>query len=202
MKARIFCFGFLLIFFLPAALNAKVEFSGFVSDAELSQFSLADSESGQTACKKIGGTFAGYTLISFDPASETLKLKNAGGELNLKLKGSLIRTAPSPGSVPPALAERGITIADLVVRMDANVQIYLSPGVQKTPIHKRYVEISVDTPNGGFSPDSDDLASGAITRESFPEAAQSLLTDADISAINRHLAIVRPRWLPEKPPAI
>ena len=69
-----------------ASLRADLEFVGILATSQTTRFALADTSTGQSDWKERGQTFAGYTVIAYDPKEETLLLRRDAQDLRVRLK--------------------------------------------------------------------------------------------------------------------
>jgi hypothetical protein len=84
----------LLFVLLFSRLGAEIEFSGFFLTSKAALFTLSDRATQQTSgWLKIGQTFAGYTVESFDRETEIVTLKQGERRLALGLRQSAVRQA-------------------------------------------------------------------------------------------------------------
>ena len=73
-------------------LSAEVEFSGFFTTSKVALFSLTNTEAQRSSgWLKIGESFGGYTVISFDREHEILTLIQADRLLKLPLLASKVK---------------------------------------------------------------------------------------------------------------
>jgi hypothetical protein len=73
---------------LAVGARAEIEFVGIMvtTKASQSQYALGDTTTGSTAWIRPGGSFAGYTVVSYEPQAETLLLRRDSTELRVRLK--------------------------------------------------------------------------------------------------------------------
>jgi hypothetical protein len=75
---------------------AAVEFAGVLITSEKSLFRLKDDSSGASpAWVKVGDTFAGHEILSFDAQRDTLTLRKDGATSAVRLKDSKVRPEAS-----------------------------------------------------------------------------------------------------------
>lgn len=101
--------GLALLFFLTATLRAELEFSGFFTTPQSARFALADpANKTSSGWLKLGQSFAGYTVDSFDAEREVLTLKRGGEILHLKLRNAKVQSgrATITGTVSLAADEK------------------------------------------------------------------------------------------------
>jgi hypothetical protein len=182
---------------LSLVCRAELEFAAYMQAGGDVRFEIADNATKTSSgWITLGQSFHDYRVTAFDPKKEVLSVRKEGASLDLPLKGSHVQA----GGLPPELLRRGITSADLLLRWDESAQIYLGLVTQEKPVRKRLVRVEVHTESGNFVRSFDETSPGPMTREMLPKAAQAALSDADIDDINRHLAQVLPKWLPEQAP--
>jgi hypothetical protein len=77
-------------------LRGEMEFSGFFITSKESLFSITDSENMRSSgWLKIGQSFGGYTVVSFDRDHEVLTLKQGDRSLEVPLRVSKIKDGKS-----------------------------------------------------------------------------------------------------------
>ena len=87
MRSLYFGVGRLLaVSLLAVGARAEIEFVGVMVATNASQFALADTSTGSTAWVRPGGSFAGYTVVSYEPQTETLVLRRNNAESRVRLK--------------------------------------------------------------------------------------------------------------------
>lgn len=177
---------------------AALEFSGYLKIANEAKFMITDTEGKKSSgWIAIGAWFGDYSVASFDAEKETLTLRKGAATVELPLKQAHAKNM----TLPPEIARRGITAEDLFVRQDEKARINLGLGRETAPVRKRYVSVELKIgQHEYFGRDFDGTSPPQLTRAMLPEFAQAVLSDADIENINRHVAIVLPRWLPEDQP--
>jgi uncharacterized protein len=84
--------------------EAPPELRGVLIAGGVRQFSLVAPGRGTSAWAKVGERFAGWDIVEFKPADETLVLKKDGRRLVLKLADSAVADAP-PAAVKATLAD-------------------------------------------------------------------------------------------------
>ncbi|MDO8544884.1 MAG: hypothetical protein Q7S40_30940 [Opitutaceae bacterium] len=73
-------------------LRADVEFSGFFITSQEALFSLTDTEDHRSSgWLKIGQSFRGYTVVSFDAGSEVITLKRDERSLTRPIRASKVK---------------------------------------------------------------------------------------------------------------
>ena len=73
-------------------LRAELQFSGFFQTPKESLYSLSDTENNvSSGWLKIGQSFRGYTVVSFDREREVITLKKAEQSLELHLRESKVK---------------------------------------------------------------------------------------------------------------
>src|SRR5688572_1635383 len=72
--------------FAASIVRADIEFVGILATNQSSHYALGDTTTGKTDWVTTGGTFAGYTLVAYEPKIETIVLRRDGAELRIKLK--------------------------------------------------------------------------------------------------------------------
>ena len=77
----------------PALARAEIEFVGLLVTPQESNFSLTDKTTGQTVWRKIGQSFSGYDLTSYEASDDTLTLTKAGATTRVRLKDAKVRAA-------------------------------------------------------------------------------------------------------------
>jgi len=81
-----------LLLLLTTGLRAELEFSGFFTTPQSARFTLADAATKTTSgWLKLGQSFAGYTVDSFDAEREVLTLKRGAERLQLKLRDAKVQ---------------------------------------------------------------------------------------------------------------
>jgi hypothetical protein len=90
-----------LLVFLTGVCFGQVELAGYMALREDSRFVLRESADGRTSeWIKLGSTFAGFKLLSYDHEKEVLTVERSGTRLDLPLKESRIQPAAPPGPQP------------------------------------------------------------------------------------------------------
>ena len=69
-----------------AIVRGEIEFVGILATTQSSHYALGDTTTGNTEWVLIGGYFAGYTVMSYDPKIETIVLRRDGADLRVRLK--------------------------------------------------------------------------------------------------------------------
>ena len=183
---------------LAPVARAALELSAFMSVGGRPRLVLTDLDARATSdWITLGQTFRGYQLIHYDDAREMLAVRKDGRVLELPLKGSHVAMA---SSLPPEVVARGITADDLIVRDSGPVRITLSVGATQTPFPRRFVDVTFDNGAGRSGVEFGGEGPKAIARSFVPSAVRDSITDADIAAINAHLASVLPKWIPDHAP--
>lgn len=153
--------GLLLLW--PLLAFGTPEFTGVTTDENRSPiFSLRDTDSeSRSGWIKIGSTFSGYKLHSYDEATGTLKLVKDKESLNLQLVAAIILPAPETEKplvelTPEELQARGFykvaagdTGAGIARRheLSLKVLIELNPDVNWARLKiGRFLRIRVDAP--------------------------------------------------------
>jgi hypothetical protein len=72
--------------FAVSAVRADIEFVGILATNQSSHYALGDTTTGKTDWVMTGGTFAGFTVVAYEPKVETIVLRRDGAELRIKLK--------------------------------------------------------------------------------------------------------------------
>ncbi len=73
------------------ALRGDIEFTGFMHGSGRGLYSLRDTEDKTSSgWMRIGETFRGYTIESFDPDRETVVLRNSGKSVERRLRDSKV----------------------------------------------------------------------------------------------------------------
>ncbi len=70
-----------------AAETAPLTFNGVLTMSDATQFGLTTADGSKSGWVKLGGSFDGYVLKSYDAPSETLTLERAGQPYTLSLSG-------------------------------------------------------------------------------------------------------------------
>lgn len=175
--------------------TAAVEFSGFLQVGGRPLFVLRDRAAGATSdWIGVGQAFEGYQLVGYEARRGVLTVRKSGRIMGLVLDSA--HTVPAAPPLPPELVARGITPADLVVRAAGLVRISLSVGARR---NRRFIDVHFDDGRDRCGVEFGQTGPSAIQRWFVPEAVRSWVSDADIAAINAHLAVVRSKWLPEEP---
>jgi hypothetical protein len=78
--------GLLAVALLAVGARGEIEFVGIMVTTNSSQYALGDTTTGSTAWIRPGGSFAGYTVASYEPQTETLLLRRNSTELRVRLK--------------------------------------------------------------------------------------------------------------------
>jgi hypothetical protein len=71
---------------LTAGVRGEIEFVGIMATSRSSHYALGDTTTGKTDWVVPGATFAGHTVVSYDPKSETILLRRDATELRVRLK--------------------------------------------------------------------------------------------------------------------
>jgi hypothetical protein len=66
--------------------RANIEFVGILATSHSSHYALGDTTTGKTDWVLPGGSFAGYTVVSYEPKGETILLRRDGTDLRIRLK--------------------------------------------------------------------------------------------------------------------
>jgi hypothetical protein len=83
-----------LLLFCTLSLRAEIEFSGFFTTSKEALFSLLDTETQRSSgWLKIGQSFGGHTVVSFDPEQDVLTLKQGERLLKIPLRPSKVKDA-------------------------------------------------------------------------------------------------------------
>lgn len=77
-----------------ATIRADIEFVGYYATSRATHFILSDTESSRTGWIERGGSFAGWTVMSHDPKSDTLLLRRDGRAQTVRLKAASGKHAP------------------------------------------------------------------------------------------------------------
>jgi hypothetical protein len=171
--------------------TSNIELRGMFDASPSSEYALVDRDSGLSKWVKIGDNFEGYQVVGFDKVAGLLTLHSSAEDIRLKLaEASVVNAQALSAQFPKSLADRGITVEDLIIRHSAGVVIYLSPGVQSEPVKRRHVDVRFQTPKGNFEATWD-------VDDRVPAEILEYVTKTDIEAIDRHIAIVRAKWNPE-----
>ena len=181
---------------LSAFCRGELEFSGYIRIGSEAKFMITDEEAKiSSGWITMGHSFMGYTVIAFDSQKEVLSLRKEGASLVLPLKLSHVKE----GELPEML-RRGISPTDLAIRSDEHIQISL----KLINTDRRIVTLLVHKEGGGTLFRNFDAKSlwpvARIMPQPMPVTWADELSDADIDNINRHLATVLPKWLPEQEP--
>ena len=75
-----------LVMFAGAVVRAEIEFVGILATTQSKHYALGDTTTGKTEWVMPGGTFAGYTVVAYDPKLETIVLRRDGADLRVRLK--------------------------------------------------------------------------------------------------------------------
>lgn len=129
----------LLFVLLVSRLPAEIEFSGFFITPKEALFSLSDRETKQSSgWLKIGQTFAGYTVESFDREHEIVTLKHDDRLLDLALRQSPVQSAKA--TIRGTITLRGEKIQNVqaslffdeesVFPIEENVTLHLTPSLR------------------------------------------------------------------------
>lgn len=132
------CLPYFLCLAVSSVLRAEIKLHGLMQVGGRGVAALVDSaDSATPQWTAVGGTFRGYTLVSYDVAHESVHLRKEGHEIELTLAGSRVmsgRAAPLDlrtvgddelralglqrtrrGATGSSIAEEaGITLAELV----------------------------------------------------------------------------------------
>jgi hypothetical protein len=80
-----------LLLFSTLALRAEVEFSGFFITSDTALYSLTDMPTGASSgWLKVGQTFRGHTIVSFDKDTDTLNVRQGDHVTRLRLRASKV----------------------------------------------------------------------------------------------------------------
>lgn len=91
-------------------LRAEIEFTGYFGTPANMRFVLSDQESKRfSAWLMLGDTFAGFTLIDFDPHKDVLTVAAAGAKRELRLREARVQDGKLP--VAGTLTLHGTTVA-------------------------------------------------------------------------------------------
>src|SRR5687767_5769283 len=84
---------YLAILFLTAlGLRGEMEFSGFFLTSKEALFSITDTDNKRSSgWLKIGQSFAGFSIVSFDREHEIITLKQDGRLLKIPLRASKVK---------------------------------------------------------------------------------------------------------------
>jgi hypothetical protein len=99
----------LLLLLLATGLRAELEFSGFFTTPQSARFALTDpATKTSSGWLKLGQSFAGYTVDSFDAEREVLIVKRGAESLHLKLREAKVQSgrATITGTVSVAADEK------------------------------------------------------------------------------------------------
>jgi hypothetical protein len=82
-----------LLLLCAVSVRAEIEFSGFFTTPQSARFSLADpATKTSSGWLKLGQSFAGYTVDTFDAEREVLTLKRGAERLQLKLRDAKVQS--------------------------------------------------------------------------------------------------------------
>jgi hypothetical protein len=86
-------FAFILLALLgPVALQAEIQFAGFFTTPSRALYSLVDTTDGvSSGWLKVGDTFRGHTVVSFDGSQEILTLKHRDQPVELRLRAAKVQ---------------------------------------------------------------------------------------------------------------
>jgi hypothetical protein len=85
-----------ILFLTTLGLKAEIEFSGFFTTSKQELFSLTDTEPNRSSgWLKIGQSFGGFTIESFDREHEVLTIKQGERLLKLPLRPSKVKDGRS-----------------------------------------------------------------------------------------------------------
>lgn len=106
------------------AAEAGIEFAGVLGAGKDTRVALTNKANGSTQWVPVGGTYAGYTIVSYEPATDVLLVKKDNQEFRLALRSA--RVARGAAKAPPAL-ERAVlnNLRQLAAAAD---QFYLENG--------------------------------------------------------------------------
>lgn len=106
------------------AADVGIEFAGVLGGGKSTRVALTNKATGSTQWIPIGGTYAGYTVVSYDGASDVIVVKKDNQEFRLPLRSA--RVATGTPKAPPAL-ERAVlnNLRQLAAAAD---QFYLENG--------------------------------------------------------------------------
>ena len=194
-------FVVMLTVFTPSAGRAALEFSGYLHLANESKFVITDLEGKKSSgWIPIGASFEGYRVEGYDAQKEILTMRKGNTTMALPLKqahaGNRTRNKP----LPPEIARRGITAEDLLIRQDEHARISLALIAETKPVRIRFVSVQLAMGLEHYNWDFAGTLPAGLTRVMLPNFAKVVLSDADLENINRHLALVVPKWLPEDEP--
>jgi hypothetical protein len=81
-----------ILLFWTFSLRAEIEFSGFFSTSKEALFSLWDTETQRSSgWLKIGQSFGGYALVSFDHEQDVIALQHGERLLKIPLRASKVK---------------------------------------------------------------------------------------------------------------
>lgn len=160
---------------IPPAIAKHIEFAGYSSIAKDRLFVLYDADAKESSLWiKLGQTWRGYTVRSFDPKTERLTLKMEKTELILSLRNAKVGKAV----VLPGLVKGTYTLLDGTLIYSPDAQLKLGTGVlvssptglMVSDDEQKIVggDLAIETGNGVVNAQDAvvDVAKGVMTAES------------------------------------
>ena len=81
-----------LLLFCTLSLRAEIEFTGFFTTSKEALFSLSETETQRSSgWLRIGQSFGGYTVVSFDPGQDVITLQQGERLLTIPLRASKVK---------------------------------------------------------------------------------------------------------------
>lgn len=104
--------------------DVGIEFAGVLGGGKDTRVALKNKATGSTQWVPVGGTYAGYSIVSYEARADVLVVKKDGEEFRLPLRSA--RVAAGTAKAPPAL-ERAVlnNLRQLAAAAD---QFYLENG--------------------------------------------------------------------------
>jgi hypothetical protein len=76
----------LLVPIATVTARADIEFVGILATTQAHHFALGDTTTGKTTWVVRGDTFAGYTVVGYEPGTDTILLRRDGADRRIRLK--------------------------------------------------------------------------------------------------------------------
>src|SRR3954463_14670410 len=102
------CFALVILLMIGSpvfAADSGPELRGIVTSGGVTKFSLVDKSNDTTRWVAVGQSFAGYKVVSYDPATGTVTVTKDGVPYRLRLSSTRIKEAPPMALMPTAPAD-------------------------------------------------------------------------------------------------
>ena len=172
----------------PCGHGGSVEFNGLLVLDGQTQVSLANTADGASAWVAVGGSFAGYSVSAFDPATDELTLTKAGQTERVRLKTSVLTDQTAPVNRAPGTLVGEIRPRTYIMNLDPALAAAMPPVTEPGP-----------TDPGGTNPAVADTENSKGTQLAAADANSGNLTMDGTQPVDGNpagLAVVASRRAP------